>query len=1822
MWEDGERVIGRARRAEGAREWVLVVAPAAERPSPGCLERLAHEYALKDELDASWSARPLELRREGGQTLLVLEDAGGEPLERLLGAPMAVERFLRLAIAISAALGKVHQRGLVHKDAKPANILVDCADGRARLTGFGVASRLPHERQAPEPPEIIAGTLAYMAPEQTGRMNRSIDWRSDFYALGVTLYQMLTGRLPFSATDPMEWVHCHIARMPTPPAERQAGVPIAVSDIVMKLLAKTAEERYQTAAGLEHDLRRCLAEWERCGRVEPFALGERDTPDQLLTPGKLYGREREIERLFAAFDRVAATDASELVLVSGYSGVGKSSVVNELHKRLVARHGLFAAGKFDRLKRDIPYATLAQAFQSLVRSLLGKSEEELAGWREALREALGPNGRLIADLVPELTLVIGEQPPVAALESQQEKGRFQLVFRRFISAFATAEHPLALFLDDLQWLDAATLDLMEDLLSHADVRRLLLIGAYRVNEVDAAHPLSRKLAAMRSAGAPTTEIQLKPLDRGHIKQLIADALCSTPEEVAPLAALTHAKTGGNPFFALQFLHALTDERLLAFDHDAQRWTWDLDRIRTKGYADNVVDLMVAKLSRLPSETQKALQQLACLGVRADAATLAVMLETTEDEVHAALWEAVRGELLERQPGGYRFAHDRVQEAAYSLVPTEQRAETHLRIGRLLVAHVPAEKQEEAVFDIVNQLNRGSALIVASDERERLAELNLTAGRRAKASAAYASALSYIAAGAALLPEDVWERRRDFAFQLELNRAECEFLTGALADAEQRLAALAPHAGNVVEAATTTCLRIDVCMALDHASRAVEVGLAYLRDAGFEWSPHPADDDVRREYERIWAQLGGRKPEELVDMPLMTDPTSLAILDVLIRIVPPAVLTNANLASLITFRSVNLSLEQGNCDASCYAYAQLAAILGPRGHRFAKLGLALITERGLRRFEARIWLQYGYLALWSQQVRVGREALRRAFDTAIESGDLTNAAYACDKINTNYLAAGDPLSDAQKEAENGLAFARKARVGFIIDVIAAQLGLIRTLRGLTPRFGSLEHEQLAELETERRFSQNPDLAMAECWYWVRKLQASFFAGDYAAANLAASRAQRLLWTSPGQFETAEYHLYAALSLAASSSSLVEGDRAAVLEALSAHSRQLEMWVEGCAENFENRAALVAAEIARLEGRPIDAERHYGLAIRSARTNGFVHNRAVANELAARFYLERGLEDIAHMHMQKARYCYQRWGAEAKVRQLDDLYPHVALEDPTSGPTSTIEAPLDHLDLATVVKISQASAGELVLDRLLESLMRMAVQQAGAERGLLVLRRGDEFTIEAEATTSKDAIVVQLGERPANAAALPASILHYVVRTRENVILDDAATQAPFADDPYVRQHRTRSVLCAPMINQGQLLGILYLENSLASSAFPARRITVVKLIASQAAIALENTRLYRDLAEREARIRRLVDANIIGIFTWQLPRHGLDVEDLSFVEVNDAFLRIVGYERQEFDSSRMRWADLTPPEWRERDARTIRELREFGVVQPYEKEYFCKDGGRVSVLLAAASFDDGTNQGVSFVLDLTERKRAEEALRQMQAQLAHANRIETMGQLTASIAHEVSQPISATVANAQAALRYMDRPTPNLDEVRLALGRIVRDGDRASAVVGRIRGLIKQTPPRNESVEINSAIREVIEFTRVEASKNGVAVRTELAEQVPIIQGDRIELQQVLLNLVVNAVDAMSAEPGPRELLIGTGQTEAGDVLVSVRDTGPGISPAALERLFKAFYTTKSNGLGLGLSISRSIVEAHGGRLWVSANEPRGAVFQFTLPFRPEGAQHG
>ncbi|MEZ4600434.1 MAG: AAA family ATPase [Syntrophotaleaceae bacterium] len=1782
-------------------------------------ERLQHEYALRRELESNWAAKPLALVRKNGGKVLVFEDLGGEPLERLLGSPLDLGRFLPIAISLADAVSQVHAHGMIHKDLRPSNIFIDGAD-QVRLIGFGLASRLPRERPTPEPPEVIAGTLAYMAPEQTGRMNRSVDSRADLYSLGVIFYEMLTGALPCVAADLLEWVHCHVARQPISLAERSPELPPAVSAIVMKLLAKTVEERYRTAAGVAADLRRCHSEWQAKGTIEPFPLGERDVSPRLLIPEKLYGRSREVRALLESFERVVAGSTPELTLISGFAGIGKSSVVNELKQIIVSRRGWFSSGKFDQYKHDIPYAPLAQALRQLVRQLLLKSDAELDVWRTEILKALHPNGRLVVDLIPELELITGKQPPVPDLGPREAENRFLGVLARFLEVFAGQDHPLVLFLDDLQWLDRGTLKFLEYLFTYSDIKYLLAIGAYRDNEVGPDHPLAVTLEAIRRSGAPLQETVLRPLSVDDLGQLLADTLQCKPPRNEPLARLVHAKTAGNPFFVEQFLEALYQERCLDFDKDTLTWRWDLEKIRKKGFTENVVDFLAERLTTLPAATQNILRTAACLGSSFGIPLLALACGKSGDKTLADFWPAIRDGFVLRYDDKFAFAHDRIQQAAYSLIPGPQLPELHLRIGTLLLEQTSPEDLAEKIFEIVSQFNLGTVLISSAWERERVAELNLLAGRRAKASGDFASGLQYLAAGRALLAEDAWERRYDLVFPLELSRAECEYLTGKTTEAEKRLSMLSHKAVNIVDAAAVASVQAALYTTLDRSDFAVEACLKFLRRLNIEWSPHPAEEAVDEEYRLLWRRLGSRRIEELIDLPAMNEPDWNATLDVLSWASSPALFTDHNLFCLIAGRMVNLSLEHGNGDASGFGYIRLGMVLGPRfgdyqsGFRFGKLGLDLLEKRGPRRFMARTYLNFGHLINpWTKHLRSGVHWLRQGARVAQETGDLTYACYIRNCLITLLLAAGEPLGEVERQAEAALAFVRKARFGLVVDIMTGQLRLIRVLRGLMPDFSSFDDEGFNEENFERHLEADPRLAIASCWYWIRKLQGRFFAGDYPSAVDAAARADRLLWTSPSFFETAEYHFFAALAHSACCESAPGVDRSRHLQAAVEHHEQLQIWAENCPANFGNREALVAAEIARLNNRDGEAMQLYEKAIRSSSGSGFVQNAGLAYELAAGFYRTRGFDLIADAYLREAVTCYAVWGAEGKVKQLEGKHPGL-FRTRGAPPTGTFAMHPDQLDLLSVMKASQAVSGEIVLEKLIETLMTIVLQHAGAERALLILPQGEEYRVEAEAVTGPGKGVIISRPPAVIPAQMPELIVRYVLRTQEKLILDDASSPNFFSADEYLRRSNSRSLLCVPLLRQKRLAGILYLENNLTPGVFTAGRVAVLELIASQAAISLENAVLYGDL-QRENRERRRAEEAVRE--SQSLLQSIIDnsmaviyVKDLQgrYLLVNRQFEKVFHVNRQSVAGCTD--YDLFSPD----HAATYRvfdqQVVALGTPLQAEEEVPHDDGMHTYISIKTPVLDKSGNVyavcGIS--TDITERMLLDRL----------------KNEFISTAAHELRTPLTIVMGYLEL---VMNREEPVSDEDRRnyleiayrhseALAKIVEDLlDLSRVHAGRLISL-------NRSRQDLAALLE-----RSASTWRGLSPRHDFTLHLPRtpieLSLDPDKIYQVLDNLVSNAVK-FSPRGGKIRM---KGEFLEGIFQVTVEDEGIGMHPEQVAHIFDKFYradasdTAAVRGLGLGMSIVKQIVEGHGGRIWVESEVGRGTRVHFALP-TDEGDREG
>jgi predicted ATPase/signal transduction histidine kinase len=1840
-----------------------------QRSRPRDLEQLQHEYALSSALDLPAVVKPLALDTYQGMPALVMEDFGGCSLDELLGPPMAVDRFLGLAIAIAEAAAQLHGLGVVHKDLKPHNILVNLATSEVKIADLGLASRLPREQQAPQPARLIEGSLPYLSPEQTGRTHRAVDRRADLYALGVTFFEMLTGRLPFEARDPLSWIHCHVACAPPSPSEVVAAVPETLARIVVRLLSKTPEDRYQSASGLRRDLERCLAAWTEIEEIEPFALGEQDAFDGLQIPQKLYGREAEIALLCAAFDRVVEGGAPELLLASGDSGIGKSALVGELQGPIARERALFLSGKFDQHERDVPCSALVRAFGELVLEILAESEDQIAAWRQRLLDTLGVHAGVVAEAIPSVELVIGRQPPAPELPPIEAQRRFRRVLSRFIGVFASEDHPVVVFLDDLQWADAASLGLIEELLTRGDARHLLVVGAQRGAEVPGSHPLSQVVDAVRQAGTRVSEVLLGPLGPEPFAGFVRDVLRCRLEDATPLAELVRDKTAGNPFFATQFLLSLHEDGLIAFDRGARAFRWDTGRIRERRCTDNVVDLMVDKLRRLPEATQRALQQLACLGRDAEVALLAMIRGGTEQEIHADLGEASRAGLVVSTGGAYRFLHDRFQEAAYALIPEGERPALHLGIGRRLASPPDPAYLEEKIFAIVNQLDRGAALIASPEERERTAELNLVAGKRAKASTAYAAALTYFAAGASLLEEDHFIRRYDLAFALEMQRAECEYLTGELAAAEARLSVLWGRARHLVDAAAVARAQLVLYSRQGRHDVAIEAGLRYLRRIGLSFPARPAAEEARQEYERLLRGLGSRSIEDLVDLRPMADPGWCATMDVLMEIVAPALFTDQSLTCFTVCRMANLSLEHGNSDVSCVAYAWLGMLLGPcfgdyqAGLRFGKLALELVDRRGLYRFRARVYATVGNLVNpWTRPLREGIDLARRAFELSLETGDLAFAAYTCSCTTAILLAMGTPLGEVQREAEGALDFIRKAGFGLVADNVTSQVRLVRALRGLSAGLSSFDDAEFDEGRFEQHLTSDPQLALATCWYWIRKLEAHYFAGEHAAAVAAAAQAAPLLWTSPSFFEIAEYHFYGALARAARCDAAPEDERAAHLAQLAAHHRQIEAWAQSCPENFGGRAALVAAEIARVEGRDLDAMHLYEEAIRAAGDEGLVHDEAVTYETAARLYRRRGFGLTADTYLREARARYLRWGADGKARQIERDHPHLFEVKPVAL-AATFVAPTEQIDLYSVAKASQTISGEIVLDKLLRTLLEVVLEQGGARRACLVRCREGVLSIEAEAALAAGPTVTTVIESsPLDAAPrVAASIVKYAHRTRERVILHDAAAcPGKFSGDRYLARRRMRSILCLPILRQAEVIGLIYLENDLLPGAFTPDRLTALELLATQAAISLENALLVaRERAARaaaedaehraaflaeagallaeslayEETFARLTRLCVRGLATWCVidVLEGDEIQRLAMAHADPAKERLLADLERRYPNgatsldpaaTAIRTGEpLLMPElpdervWPTRDDDHRRLLGELGartgLVMPLTAR------GRTLGAITLCSAAPGRRYGradVDLAVELA--RRAAVAIDNGRLYRASQEACRARSEFLTVASHELNTPMTS-LSLAVASLRRA-APSGRLAQPEV-LGRqldlVSRQASRLTRLINDLLDVSRIEAGRlsieRADVELGVLVREVV--TRFEGDLARARCPVSIDEVSPVVgQWDRSRLDRVVTNLLSNAIKFGAG--APIEIAVGA---DRGVARIVVRDHGIGVAPEQQARIFGRFERAVSErhygGLGLGLYICRKIVEDHGGSIGVQSLAGDGSTFTVELP---------
>ncbi len=1434
--------------------------------SPVDVARLNMEYEKIQRIDSDHLVKIYRAADSDAGFVLVMEDFDGIPLSLYRnGRPLDVETFLLIAIQTAEAINDMHSQDILHGDIRPQNILINEKTGSVKVGNFGVSSLLTKEIGALSDGDALSDTLPYISPEQTGRMNRFVDYRTDFYSLGTVFYKLLTGDAPFRSSDALSLMHSHIAKEPKRPSAVQETIPAIVSNIAMKLLAKNAEDRYQSGYGLEMDLEKCLEQLRTRGTIEAFSLGARDLSGKFRIPQKIYGRAKEIEILLKAFERVG-NGATEMMLISGLPGAGKTALINEGQMHLTGGGFFYIAGKFDQLKKDMPYSAVIQALQGLVRKLLTESDEGIRTWKEKILAAVGVNGGVITEVIPEVALIIGRQPPVQKLGPTETANRFTMVFQNFFRIFAAKEHPFILFLDDLQWVDAASLVLLGNLLRDPEIKHLFVIGAYRVNEVGPSHRLSLMAEDIRQYGHELITVDLPPLEASHVEELIADTFSCGPEKSRPLAGLIHERTEGNPFYVNQFLQTLYDEKMLVYD-PASGWQWSLEEIGRMRATDNVVDLMVGKIERLPAGTQEIVKLASCIGNTFDLETLLVVSERSKADVYFDLQKSIEHGLVVPSGDRYQFLHDRVQEAVYSLIPEGEKQQRHYAIGNLLLKQTGESDLAEKIFSIVDHLNVGAGLITGEAERYRLAELDLLAGKRAKASTAYTSAVRYLRTGTDLLSEDSWRTQNELTYALSMERYECEYLTGDFEEAERLFNAILKNAKTTLEKASVYRVKIIISQHMNKYREALEYGLEALRLLGFKATSRANKITVLLEILKVKWLLRNKTPDDLLIFPEMKDPEISMTLNILKELASVTYFISKDLFTIMMLKMLVLSIKFGNASLSSVGYGAYGMILGPvfgdyqLGYKFGEMTLKLNEKYNDPRSKCFPNFIVGtFINHWRRPLKTSLNFIVKGYNLGLDAGDFIYGGYCAGVHSATILFKGDRLNDVVEQCGKYLDVLKKIKhEEMFIGTTAVQRAAM-SLAGLTKNpytFNDADFREDQYLEMLKR----DDNHFLVTLYRILKSPVLYIFEDHAGAYELSFEAQKNSDVVFAMFHSAIHNFYYSLILAALYPAAASGQKRGYWRTIKKNQKQMRIWADNCPENCLNKYLLVNAEQARIKGNYVEAEDLYDQSLKAAHENEFIHEEAIANELAGKLQLSRGRDKIAGLYMLEAHSCYEKWGATAKVKQLEEKYPQLLGKQTKDIAAPVLGAP--SLDLTTVLKSSQAISGEISLDRLLRALMKIVIENAGAQKGFLILVKNDQLFIEAEGRVDREGATV-LQSMPVDASKeLSPAIVHYVMRTRERVVLSDAANTGIFTSDPYVLNNQPKSILCIPIIRQSDLAGILYLENNLVADAFTAERLEILNLISSQAAISLENARLYEELELRvEARTLDLSKANEI------------------------------------------------------------------------------------------------------------------------------------------------------------------------------------------------------------------------------------------------------------------------------------------------------------------------------------------------------------------------
>ncbi|RUT07234.1 serine/threonine protein kinase [Dulcicalothrix desertica PCC 7102] len=1739
-----------------------------EYPTLSQINKYHHEYKISKLLNFDGVVKVYALEKQQNKLALILEDFGGVSLKAWIADKQLTNlEFLKIAISITNILLKIHNNKIIHKNINPSNIIFNSSNNQIKITDFGISTILSSEKNIVKNPNILEGTLAYISPEQTGRMNRSIDYRSDFYSLGITFYELLTGQLPFQSKDPMELVHCHIARQPIPPNQLNSNVPNLISNIVMKLLAKTVEDRYQSAFGLKSDLEKCLQLLES-GEILDFPLAHRDISDKFHIPQKLYGREQDVSTLLNAFERMTQGQ-QEIIMISGYSGIGKSSLVEEIYKPITQQRGYFISGKFDQFKRNIPYSALVNAFLDLIGQILTESLERINQWREKILAALGNNGQLIVDVIPEIELIIGKQPEVVEVTPTESQNRFNIVFQSFINVFCQQEHPLVIFIDDLQWADSASLKLLELMMTDETTKYLFIIGAYRDNEVSSIHPLMVLLDTVQKQIGIINSITLKPLNLEHTTTLIAETFHCDSQLVAPLALLVMEKTLGNPFFIRQFLQALYGNDLLTFDLNQRNWNFDFNNIQQRDFTDNVVELLADKIQKLPPSTQNILKIAACCGKRFNAHTLFLVEKQPPSAIAKELWEAVKQNIIllvdnssqviqewdDKKNGAlnntlnhklsnkviftYEFSHDRVQQAAYSLISEQERNILHWSIGKTMKKKLSSQVFSDEIFDVVNQLNFAIELIVKPEERRELAQLNLEAGKRAKTCTAYEPALKYFAVGIELLPENSWQTVYQLSWELYINYAEALSVLGYLEKADTVFQKITKNIIHDKELALCYEKYSGILQSSGKSAPAFDEAIKGLVVLGIEILV--GLEEILNEEKSFLQKWKQAETIEYFYNLKLAEGINILIGSLYDKAIISCYFSQPNKFNYIVSKSVEHILNFGITPQSGIAISWLATLLSimeckELSFRYAELALNIVHQfpEVYYRGETKM-LAHAQSLAWKNSFTDNEKALQEAYTLCHSTGNLQFASYCliCTYISkmvrsTHCLEVYESCKQWHDYCEKyvplelGQAKIRLYYLAQLMDVIEQRIDVEGILEKYT---------------TEQNYTDVSESL-------VEIIRIETILGNYSQAYENAQRAEPMLAAGAAGsllINMTFRHFYAICCARLYSLETNLDLKQRYLTQLQDNLEKLKHWAEIAPSNFYSYYTLIEAEQAIALQDWEKANNYYLKTIEHARENGYVLLQAFATELLGELYWQQQ-HRFAKGIFEEAHYLYLQCGANKKAQIIEAKYSQFFKNTYNQNYISigTTTSSKIELDLHTVIKASQALSSEIVLEELLKKLMQFLLENAGAERGYLILRQNNKWQIVTSGELEQINVTLEnpiyLRDNTRNTPILPDTILNYVIRTSKSLVLNDAVSESNFNQDAYIHVVKPKSVLCFPLLNQGKLVGIIYLENNLTNGAFTSAHLEILPILSTQAAISIENATLYNTL---ELKVKERTN------------------------ELSQALVQLQQTQTQLIQSEKM---------------------SAMGQIV----------AGVAHEINNPANFINGNITHLN--------NYAQDLLQVIQAYQEHyPHPSENIQELLEEF------DINFITEDISKILQSMKTGTQRIREIILSLRNFSRH-DEADFKYADI----------NEGIENTLMLLK----HRLQAVQGQEIQIIKEYNTLPKIECYPSQLNQVFLNLLTNAIDAVEESIQTDNkinpiICINTNVLED-KIQISIEDNGIGIPQEIYSKLFDPFFTTKPVGKGTGLGLSTSyqiVVNKHGGRLWCNSTLGEKTKFVLEIPIK-------